>query len=88
MLQVISHNIGDRQGTVVIQADTQEEATESEARATALKVAASQGLSKPGISGNASPYPVDADGKTSDDLIMGKGTVAGYRVDFPVTGAL
>ena len=88
MLQVVSHKIGDRQGTVIIQADEQEEATTADARSLALQTAASQGLSKPGISGNAAPYPVDAEGNTSDELVMGKGVVAGYRIDFPITGAL
>ena len=88
MLRVVSHEIGDRQGTVTIAGDDMEEVMGTQARQLALKTAASQGISRPGISGSASPYPVDAEGKINDDLVMGKGVVAGYQIDFPITGAL
>ena len=88
MLRVVNHQLGDRQGVVTIAADDMELAMGTEAKQLALKTAAAQGISRPGISGVATPYPVDENGETSDDLIMGKGVVAGYQVDFPVTGAL
>jgi hypothetical protein len=88
MLTVVKHEIGDRQGIVVIEGTGMEEVGGTEARNLALKTAAAQGLSRPGISGTATPYPVDADGESSQELIMGQGKVAGYRVDYPVTGGL
>jgi hypothetical protein len=88
MLQVISHNLGDRQGIVIIASDSMEEVMGTEAKQLALKTASANGISRPGISGTATPYPVDENGETSDDLVMGKGTVAGYRADFPVTGSI
>lgn len=88
MLRVVSHELGDRQGIVVIASDDMETSMGTAAKQLALKTAAAQGISRPGISGNATPYPVDENGETSDDLIMGKGVVAGYQIDFPITGAL
>lgn len=88
MLRVVSHDLGDRQGIVVIAADDMETAAGTAAKQLALKTAAAHGISRPGISGNATPYPVDADGESGTELILGKGTVVGYRIDFPITGAL
>jgi hypothetical protein len=35
------------------------------------------------------PYPVDADGKTDDELLLGRrGPIAGYRRDFIVLASL
>lgn len=54
-----------------------------------LQKAAEAGLNRPGVSNASGPYPVDADGKTDDDLLMGKrGPVAGYRRDFVVLAGL
>lgn len=54
-----------------------------------LQKAAEAGLNRPGVSNASGPYPVDADGKTDDELMMGKrGPVAGYRRDFVVLAGL
>jgi hypothetical protein len=54
-----------------------------------LKKAAENGMNRPGVSNASGPYPVDADGKTDDELLMGKrGPVAGYRRDFVVMAGL
>lgn len=87
MLTVVDRNLSDRQGTVTVQGDTQEEVTSAAAKNLALSEAGSR-ISRPGISGSPSAYPVDAAGETSDALMMGRGQVAGYRCDFPITGGL
>lgn len=87
-LQVVGTNFNDRQGTVTVQGDTQEEVLSSGAKTMALQSAAQNGLSRPGLSGGESAYPVDAEGNTSDELILGQGQVAGYRCDYKVTGGL
>lgn len=87
-VKVHETDVKDRQGVITIEADTQEEASGSEARELALKEAASNGLSRPGLSGNDSPYPVDSEGETSEDLMMGRGTVDKYRCDYNVTAML
>lgn len=53
-----------------------------------LQKAAEVGLNRPGVSSVSGPYPVDADGKTDDDLIMGKRPIAGYRRDFVILASL
>lgn len=54
-----------------------------------LQKAASMGLNRPGVSNAGGPYPVDADGKTDDELMLGKrGPVVGYRRDFVVLAGL
>lgn len=87
-VRIVNVETNDRQGTITVEADGQEEVMGPDARAEALKAAASNGLQRPGISGSPSAYPVDAEGNTSDDLIMGRGRVAAYRCDFPVTAGL
>jgi hypothetical protein len=87
-IQVVNTQFNDRQGTVTVQGDTQEEVLSSGAKNAALQAAARQGLSRPGLSGGEAAYPVDANGETSDELILGQGQVAGYRCDYKVTGGL
>ncbi len=54
-----------------------------------LQKAAELGLNRPGVSNASGPYPVDADGKTDDDLLLGKrGPVMGYRRDFVILASL
>lgn len=88
-VSIVKVDIGDRQGTVTVKGDTQEEALGAEAKQVVLKTAANQGLPRPGLSGAAHAYPVDANGETSEDLVLGRGgVVAGYHADYPVTGGL
>jgi len=87
-VKLVQAEMTDRSGIVTVQADTQDEALGTPARELVLKEAAKQGLSRPGLSGSGGAYPVDVAGETSDDLMMGKGQVAGYRCDYRVTGAL
>ncbi len=54
-----------------------------------LQKAAELGLHRPGVSNAGGPYPVDADGKCDDELLLGKrGPVAGYRRDFVILASL
>lgn len=54
-----------------------------------LQKAAELGLHRPGVSNASGPYPVDADGKTDDDLLLGRrGPVVGYRRDFVVLASI
>lgn len=88
-LTVVATNLGDRQGTVTVQGDTQEEVMSAAAKQMAIQAATKQ-LNRPGVSGNEVSYPVDAEGNTSDDLILGRSgaTVVAYRCDYNVTGGL
>ena len=54
-----------------------------------LQKAAEVGLNRPGVSSVSGPYPVDAEGKTDDELMTSKrGPVAGYRRDFVVLASI
>ena len=54
-----------------------------------LQKAAEAGLNRPGVSSASGPYPVDAEGKTDDALLLGqRGPVAGYRRDFVVLASI
>lgn len=80
--------VNDRQGVIVVQADSQEEVMSPTARQEAIKTAAALGLSRPGLSGNDTSYPVDADGRSDDDVMMGRRPTAAYRCDYRVTAGL
>lgn len=54
-----------------------------------IQKAAEKGLNRPGVSNASGPYPVDAEGKTDDELLLGKrGPVTGYRRDFVILAGL
>lgn len=88
MLKLVSATFNANKGVVIIAGDNQEEVISPAARRMAVEAAAGH-LTRPGTSGQESPYPVDEDGKTSEELILGRGDkkIAGYRCDFNISGA-
>lgn len=86
-IRLISSEFSSRDGTVIIEADQQEEATSLAARELALQTAASR-LSSPGLADQPSPYPVDANGESPEELITGKSgqRAAAFRCDYRVNG--
>jgi hypothetical protein len=73
----------------VVAGNSIEELLDSSTAHAVVKRAAELGFNKPGVSNMGGPYPVDADGKTDDELLMGKrGPVAGYRRDFTVLASI
>jgi hypothetical protein len=76
-------------GDFVVSGDNIETLMSAATSSLVLQKAAEAGLNRPGVSNASGPYPVDADGKTDDELLMGKrGPVAGYRRDFVVLAGL
>lgn len=74
---------------VVVRGTNIQELMNSATAEMVLQKAASLGLSRPGVSNAGGPYPVDADGKTDDELLLGKrGPIIGYQRDFVVLGCL
>lgn len=72
--------------TVVMQG-TIEELNSGDARSKAVLRGGQFGLNRPGISNQAGPYPVDAEGATDEDLVAGRRQgIAAYRKDFDVKG--
>lgn len=81
--------VTNTRGEFVVAGNSVEELLSPDAANVVLKEAAAKGLSRPGVSNAGGPYPVDAEGKTDDDLLMSKrGPVAGYRRDFVVLGSI
>ena len=88
-LRVVSKDMKDRQGSITVEGPTQESVMSPAAKQLAINEAQAAGLTRAGVSGNEVAYPVDADGNTSDDLILGRGgQVAAYRCDYNLTGGL
>jgi hypothetical protein len=73
----------------VVAGENIEELLDASTSNLVVKKAAELGFNKPGVSNMGGPYPVDADGKTDDELLLGRrGPIAGYRRDFIVLASL
>ena len=73
----------------VVEGKTIDELLESATSNLVVQKAAALGFHRPGVSNAGGPYPVDENGNTDDDLLMGKrGPVAGYRRDFIVLSSI
>jgi hypothetical protein len=73
----------------VVEGNSIEELLAASTSNIVLKKAAEAGLNRPGVSNASGPYPVDAEGKTDDELLLGKrGPVTGYRRDFVVLAGI
>lgn len=73
----------------VVSGDGIEELMNATTSNMVLQKAAEAGLNRPGVSNASGPYPVDEDGKTDDDLLLGRrGPVAGYRRDFVILASI
>jgi hypothetical protein len=84
-----STKVTNGRAELVVAGNNIEELMSAATANTVLQKAAELGLNRPGVSNAGGPYPVDADGKCDDELLMGKrGPVAGYRRDFVVLAAL
>ena len=87
-LSVVAEEYTDRTGKVVVAGATQEEVMSMQARQMAVTQAAAR-LPRAGLSGNAVPYPVDAQGQTSDDLMLGRVQgIVGYHCEYPVAAGV
>lgn len=76
-------------GDFVVRGNNIEELMTAEAAAVVLQKAAESGLNRPGVSNSSGPYPVDENGTTDDDLLLGRrGPIAGYQRDFVVLAGL
>jgi len=87
-VRVVNKELNDRGGIVTVEADTQEEVMSAAAKQLAINEAQANGISRAGVGGQESSYPVDENGETSDALVLGQGTVKAYRCDYKITGGL
>jgi hypothetical protein len=82
-------NITQGRAEFVVSGNGIEELLSASTANMVLQKAAEAGLNRPGVSNAGGPYPVDENGKTDDELMMGKrGPVAGYRRDFVILASL
>jgi hypothetical protein len=82
-------NITQGRAECVVSGNGIEELLSASTANMVLQKAAEAGLNRPGVSNAGGPYPVDENGKTDDELMMGKrGPVAGYRRDFVILASL
>ena len=82
-------NITSGRAEFVVSANGIEELLASATANAVLQKAAEAGLNRPGVSSASGPYPVDAEGKTDDELMMGKrGPVTAYRRDFVILASI
>ena len=73
----------------VVEGNSIEELLDASTSHLVVKRAAELGFNRPGVSNAGGPYPVDAEGKSDDELLMGKrGPISGYRRDFTVLASL
>lgn len=78
---------GGRRAKIVLTAAGIEELQAHGARNLAVEQAGRLGLVGGGISQTSGTYPVNAAGKMTDDVVMGKEPVAAYRIDYDVRSA-
>lgn len=76
-----------RRVTVILESDSLEELNSMVARTEAVKHAATLGVVGGGVSNQSGTYPVDANGETGEDVIMGRRPVAKYRNDIEIASA-
>lgn len=82
-------NVSTGRAEFVVSGNGIEELMAQSAANLVLQKAAELGLNRPGISNASGPYPVDEEGKTDDELLMGKrGAPAGYRRDFVILASI
>lgn len=91
MVSIIDNlsNVSSGRAEFVVSGSGIEELMAASTANVVLQKAAELGLHRPGVSNSSGPYPVDSDGKTDDDLLLGKrGPVSGYRRDFVILASL
>jgi hypothetical protein len=84
---VDTKDLGQNKCSVTVQCTDQVGVTNLEARHMA-QAEASKTLSRAGFSQQSGPYPVDANGESSDAVNSGAAAVAAFRQDFTFQGGL
>lgn len=77
-----------REAVIVVEAETIEGVQSTESRTLALQKAGALGLTRPGLDRPSGPYPVDAEGKSDEEVVMGRRPLAAYRQDYKILAGL
>ncbi len=88
MAEIIKQGFAGLGGTILVRGPSPEDVISAATRQKVLQAAAAGGLTKAGLSDMPKPYPIDAEGKYSDDLALGRtGTPpAAYEAEYKVGG--
>ena len=73
---------------VVLASDSYQELAGPDVKTLAIHIAEQEGLSRAGINVDGMPYPVNADGNSTEGLHSGQEEVCGYRRDFTIRRGL
>jgi hypothetical protein len=73
---------------VVVEGTDPAELTNRQTRDAVLVFARRSGFPARGISSLPQTYPVDADGKTDEDVILGKRPLAAHRADYTLSAGI
>lgn len=86
-IQLIDIDVKGHQAQVILQGDTQEEVMSPTAKHMAIREAQKNGVSRGGVSGTETAYPVDSNGDTSEELILGRaGKAVAFRCKYAISG--
>lgn len=80
--------LGTTQLNIIVEGDKPEELTTMETRQKVMQYARSLGFPASGQGNIPSPYPIDEDGKTDDDLILGKRPMKCWQVEYLISAGL
>lgn len=74
--------------TVIAEAPHAHELTTAETRNAVMQFARAAGFPARGLGGVPNPYPVDEEGKTDDELILGKRPIKHWEAAYQVNSGL
>lgn len=89
-LKICSIEVNGTTARVIVEGNSQEDVMSPAARRLVVTEATKNGLSRCGTSGNEVAYPVDENGETSDDLLLGRSEkpMVGFRCEYNVTAGI
>ncbi len=82
MPQVVEFHPQSTSAQIILRGTSPDDLTSIEARNLALTHARAHGFPAHGLKEVPHPYPVDANGKTGDDVALGRTPVAAWQADY------
>ena len=73
---------------IVVEGDNPSELTSRQTRDEVLRWARSHGFPARGLSGMPQTYPVNAEGETNPDVVLGRVPTKAHRADFQLSAGL
>lgn len=82
------NQVGTTQLNILVEADQPGELTTMETRQKVMQFARALGFPASGQGNTPSPYPIDDEGKTDDELVLGKRPLKGWQVEYVINAGL